>query len=853
MGTREVKTTAVRAVPLAEAARWRRGLVGAKAANLGMLVAAGFPVPEGWVLTTTALAGSDADLDATVDEIDAAMPDAVFAVRSSAVAEDRADASLAGRYLSTLGVRGPHALRGAVRACRRSAGEPRLGEHGGARTPMAVIVQRQVDADAAGIAFTADPITGERDSVMISAVPGLGDVVAGGSADPDEWTVHGEQALLVRGRNRALTAQQVRQLAALARRIEAITGCPQDVEWALASGRPVVLQARPITALPVPPRDTLPPGRTWVKDSARYAEPFSALGASLAPAMVAAGLTRAFTEAGALVSRVDARMIAGEMYTSVITPGRPASAPPPWWMLGVLSRINPDLRARCARAVHAVDPAHAQAATDRWQKVQGVHLDAAAARLRAVEVTTLDDDALADHLDDVRDALEQAMRVHFALTVAVTVPIHRLVGVCRALLGWSQNRSLMLLAGSSPASSEPGDALRALAARVPDAERLAVRETPPGALWDRFAQIAPSYAAAFAPWCERFAFRGLTDDPGSPVLWEQPLLLERLIRAAAAERPGTAGMPAGAAGHVGAEAGHAGAAGNAGAEAGHAGAAGHASAAADGALADARAALAGAPAADRELFETTLRHARAAHGVRDDVAVRTGATFGGLLRRAALEAGARLVARDALGRREDAAQLDFATLQAALRRQRDDDLAARVARALGERAWVRAHPGPQRVGPVAPPPDLRGLPRAARELNAALLWMRDDDVVAAASPIDPAAAMPLLHGAPASPGTATGPARVVLSAPDLARVEIGDVLVCRTADPTFAAVFAIACAVVTDHGGALSHAAIGARENGIPAVLGTGNATTSLHDGQIVTVDGTTGRVDAAPEEGNRS
>jgi pyruvate,water dikinase len=100
-----------------------------------------------------------------------------------------------------------------------------------------------------------------------------------------------------------------------------------------------------------------------------------------------------------------------------------------------------------------------------------------------------------------------------------------------------------------------------------------------------------------------------------------------------------------------------------------------------------------------------------------------------------------------------------------------------------------------------------------------------------------------LRGTPASPGSYTGPVRVVRSEADFGTVLPGEVLVCPSASPAWTFLFALVGAVVADGGGPLAHAAIVAREHGLPAVLGTGDATRRLTDGQLVTVDGTAGTV----------
>ena len=119
--------------------------------------------------------------------------------------------------------------------------------------------------------------------------------------------------------------------------------------------------------------------------------------------------------------------------------------------------------------------------------------------------------------------------------------------------------------------------------------------------------------------------------------------------------------------------------------------------------------------------------------------------------------------------------------------------------------------------------------------------------------IDPAAVFPrrdvgdaLITGAPASSGSATGPVTVIREPAEFSRLAAGDVLVCPYTNPAWTTLFQRAAAVVVDSGGPASHAAIVAREYGIPAVMGTGTGTKILSDGQLVTVDGTSGRVTAA-------
>jgi pyruvate,water dikinase len=227
-------------------------LVGSKAATLALLKQAGFDVPDGVVLTTTAF--EDSMGDATEASIMAALltseveeallsvsnkfGEAAVAVRSSGVAEDLAGSSFAGQYETVLGVRGSGQLVEAVRRCWASAFSEPVDAYRAQqridRAAMAVLVQQQIDADVAGVAFTADPVTGARDMTVINAVKGLGDRLVSGESPAEEWRLaDGLQPERPSTVGLALSEQQAIGVARLAREIEAMLGPPQDIEWAI--------------------------------------------------------------------------------------------------------------------------------------------------------------------------------------------------------------------------------------------------------------------------------------------------------------------------------------------------------------------------------------------------------------------------------------------------------------------------------------------------------------------------------------------------------------------------------------------------------------------------------------------
>jgi pyruvate,water dikinase len=248
-------------------------IYGGKAVQLGTALRAGLPVPDGvalgWPHVDAVAAGQ-----ATLDELTFPSP---CSVRSSAVDEDSADASFAGAHLTVLGVTGCDAVREAVAAVRASAYDPgalayraTLGLDDSPR--MAVVVQRLVDSDVAGVMFTRNPMTG-ADERVIEASWGLGEAVVAGLVTPDHWVldgagqtttyIGGEKDIAIRRTDAGTAEQPVEedlieapclddaQLAALH---ELATTCDQvygasghDIEFAFADGELYLLQRRPIT------------------------------------------------------------------------------------------------------------------------------------------------------------------------------------------------------------------------------------------------------------------------------------------------------------------------------------------------------------------------------------------------------------------------------------------------------------------------------------------------------------------------------------------------------------------------------------------------------------------------------
>lgn len=261
-------------------------LAGGKAASLGELSRlAGVHVPPGFCVGTDAFkqARPMALLDRLAEAPDPALvarireaieaapipvevaqairarvkPSQAYAVRSSATAEDLPTASFAGQQDTYLNVVGADAVLAHVSRCWASLFTDRAvayrAQHGfdHRQVAIAVVVQEMVSPRAAGVLFTADPLTSNRRVAAIEATAGLGEALASGHVNADRYRVRDGQLLEAHGT--LLTPDQAVALAALGRRIEAHFGCPQDVEWCLADGRFWVVQSRPITTLfPIP-------------------------------------------------------------------------------------------------------------------------------------------------------------------------------------------------------------------------------------------------------------------------------------------------------------------------------------------------------------------------------------------------------------------------------------------------------------------------------------------------------------------------------------------------------------------------------------------------------------------------
>jgi pyruvate,water dikinase len=422
-----------------------------------------------------------------------------------------------------------------------------------------------------------------------------------------------------------------------------------------------------------------------------------------------------------------------------------------------------------------------------------------------VELTTLAAPELLAHLDSCRSNLEQAIYEHHRLNIGPVIPVGDFLVQAHEWTGLP----FADLVGLVRTPGAPGIAAGAELERLAEAVRedqtaatiLSSEDTPDavlaslGALPGKAGRAASIYLELVGCWSAGGGF-----DVAEPTLKEMAHLLLATIRAAVDDPPAPAGVEL---------------------------------------LAEVRAAV---PAASRDMFDELLREARATHRLRDERAIYCDVWAYGLTRRAILAAGRRLTAAGALEQPEHLLEADYAEMRSLIERgsrPSRQELAARARDRNG--AAQMGAPSVLGGGPATPVPIGWLASGAARTERAFRTYMR-------AMSGEEAGDCPggVVAGTPASPGRYQGPARVVRGAVDLGRVEPGDVLVTGSTTPVLSSILPLLGAIVTDRGGLLSHAAIVAREFGIPAVVGTGDGTAKIRDGSVVLVDGGTGQVTPA-------
>jgi pyruvate,water dikinase len=690
---------------------------------------------------------------------------------------------------------------------------------------LAVVVQQMVEAEAAGVMFTADPTTGRREHTVISAAWGLGESVVGGTVTTDDVVVESatgrvrsrttaDKAVMTvyadaggaRGGTRELAVPAERRgravlddraagaLAAFGRRIEGLFGAPQDVEWARAGDTFWIVQARPITALPEPAAN--PPADWPVPDPSGYyfrasiveqlPDPLTPLFAELIEGSVTRSLLalmRDLLGPGVLQEHdLGFPIVNGYAYYRY---SRSA-----FWRLTLAT----------PRAIRLLNDPDVRAGVRGWHDHSHPRYVDVVSRWTARSLGDLTDGELLDGVTELLDAgTEYYTAVQSVIPVAASSEV-----LMSTFYRWFVRRAgdpppatLLLGYDSTPIRADKSlhDVSTWTRSHAPLTAYLLA--TPSAAVAERFedAEAAAPDGVPDALWTEwsnrlrdhldRYGHSVYNLDFANPVPADHPApLLDTLRfylggggvdpyerqRASAGRRDEQAAMI-----------------------------------------------LTRLDPLRRMAFGRLLRWAQAAAPAREDALADIGLAWP-QLRRMLRELGRRLTAAGVVEVADDVFWL-----------RRDEIVGDRrpggLTGVVAERKALWR--GRQRVTP----PQM--LPEGS--------WTKSLESMMPAASSN--ATGTVLSGTGASAGQVTAPARVLAGPADFGRMQPGDVLVASITTPAWTSLFAMASGVVTDVGGPLSHSSIVAREYGIPAVLGTGVATRRIADGARVHVDGDQGTV----------
>jgi phosphohistidine swiveling domain-containing protein len=547
-------------------------------------------------------------------------------------------------------------------------------------------------------------------------------------------------------------------------------------------------------------------GLSWTLEDVHYPTPVTRWTATLWVKEESRAIRELCRQYGLLLEGIEMKEIGGRVYTTTVPLGGKVRKPPPAFLVPVLAKLVPELRRRIGTMRRHEAGEEYRAVVDRWLGGLEDELLASGRALLSLDLGQADDDQLADAVGAAFALAFRGCREHFRLHGVGINEIGRL-GLALTRAGWTPVEVTDLFTGLSDTSTGPA---RAQAEVVERARAAGGLDALAGATsLDDVRAIGPDVAAALDDYLTRWAVRAVSYEVAEPPIEDRPTLVLGARRDAAHRPPSSASAAEHAERRRKAE---------------------------ERAVADLGG---GEDARDR------VARAQRAFPIREGNETATIGVPVAALHRVGQAVGARFVADGRVRAADDVFDLEPDEVIALLRRRADapEDPGTLAA---GRGAARRARAGtevPRTIGPPATLPDLAGFPPDVAELLDATFWYLGH--VSSELLAEPeAVAGTTLSGVAAAPGTYEGPARVVLDESGLDRIEPGDVLVCPVTSPVWSMVFPSLGALVCDAGGILSHPAIIAREFGIPAVVGTGSATASVADGQVVRVDGTEGRVE---------
>lgn len=561
--------------------------------------------------------------------------------------------------------------------------------------------------------------------------------------------------------------------------------------------------------------DAAIPAGYWQREASHNPRPLTPMGSSLFIAGLDESFRKVFTDFGMLIETLEYAEIRGYVYNHLKPFGVSDTASgrtPPKALLWLVLRLHPAFRKRLAVCKKARAERLDRQLLDRWFDEWRPRYIADIARLRAVDLASLTNSDLADHMEALNRWVFEAFDVHFYLSGANGFPLARLAFFCRDHLDYGDLQTFALMSGLSGASSAPAIALAELADRLRDDETLhaALLQASPADVPSLIARTGGPAAEALDQYLHEYGCRALRYEVVESTLGETPQLVGQLLQDQL-RRPSD----------MNAE---------------------------QDALAQTRASAKQQALASlsndglREEFAVLLGEAERAYPVREDNEFYTISVPFALCRFAALEAAKRLVAADSIAEPDDVFFLRWDEVIAALR----VPSAACAELVAGRRALfveAEAFDPPASYGIEPPAPPLSVLPREAREVMEVMMYVQEKVFEAERSSVHATVGATEIRGRAAATGKRTGIARIVMGEDEFDKLQDDDILVCPITSPVWSILFTKVAALVTDTGGVLSHPAIIAREYGIPAVVATGNATQVIRDGQRIEVDGDAGIV----------
>lgn len=529
---------------------------------------------------------------------------------------------------------------------------------------------------------------------------------------------------------------------------------------------------------------TKPGPGTWELDSSHTGPAPGPIQRDLFERCIDRGMSDGLAMFGAPLRTMHCRFVNGKFYRRLVPliGGNSNMKPPPAPVLWLATRLHPAFRRAEKRAKESFDTKRWRAELARWESEWKPELVKANLRFTDVDVAALDDTRLAAHLVELHDHLLDTTSLHFRLHVSDMGPLGDLMV---QLEDWGLHRddTFKALVAASPATREPAAQLRAIANALRDAG-----VDPCGITSLDDVRSVPAASSALDEYLRFHGWRLTTGyDIEDRVLLELPDVIVASIRGA---RPAVVDEV-------------------------------------ETALASVATLRDHVPAANRADFDDAVEDARLSYGLRDENGPLTYEWPGGLLRRALLDAGLRLDV--------PVFELTIDEVVRLLRGEPGPSADEIEARAAERRRWASLE-APTRLGPEEAPPPVSAMPPNLARITRIVLT-----VVAS---LEADGAHPSLHGIGVGSGTYVGTARVVHDAVEaLATMEPGDIVVAPYTAPTYNAVLSMAGAIVTEQGGLLCHAAVIARELGIPAVIGATDAMRLIPDGASVEVDTENGRV----------